>query len=76
MDRTHHLKGFARPIIGNTNIVILIHYIHIHSDYVMDRDSGVPFADILCSPIHLEPVPRDTTFKSNDKQIYTTKRIK
>ena len=31
----------------------------------MDRASGIPFADILFSPIHLEPVPRDTTFKSN-----------
>ena len=43
----------------------LFHCIHIHSDYVIDRDFGIPFADILCSPIHLEPVPRDTTFKSN-----------
>ena len=44
---------------------VLFHCIYIHSDYVMDRAFGIPFADILCSPIHLEPVPRDTTFKSN-----------
>ena len=42
----------------------------------MNRVSSVPFADILYSPIHLEPVPRDTTFKSNDMKIHTTKHIK